>query len=70
MKAYVYLDNSKGQLVKGLWKAPVVFMCTANTITEADQLFHEKQGKPIDKCKHVGCQIYGLSEAREKGLIA
>jgi hypothetical protein len=44
MKTYNYVDNNQGGLVDGLWHAPTVFTCQADSILEADESFKNQMG--------------------------
>ena len=49
MKTYVYTDNSQTE-------KPVVFICEAGDILEADKLYKETIGLDPVKQSHIGCE--------------
>jgi hypothetical protein len=58
MKTYNYVDNNQGGLVNGLWHAPTIFACQADSILEADELFKNQMGIDVTRAKHIGVEIH------------
>ena len=54
MPSYKYVDNAKGEQVGPKWIAPVVFKCTASTLSEADAIMQEQTGIDPRKNKYIG----------------
>lgn len=49
MKAFIYVDNIKKQ---------IVFLTTAESITEADAKYQKMTGVHPSKQSHIGCQVH------------
>ena len=51
MKSFIYLDNAS-------FKRHIVFLTTAESITEADAKYQKMTGVNPSKQSHISCQVH------------